>query len=475
MQYVILAVLVILVIAFFVMVWKASPYWRWYALTTASLTMILAVVFIFPTAIVLKSRSAWHKIKEDLETRYDGAVAQQKVLNFGDPTDPTAGPGAVDLNQQLAQLGTEAGRHWRGLRVSNIQDRAITLVQPPRPEDDPAAGGDDNAPAPADGAQQTLVPGELVVHAFADQPRPGFEFPVPNFYLGEFRVTASDANTVTIEPTTPLQPQQEQVIGNRQAVGWSLYELLPLDGHQVFIAAGSEPDDENLFGRPDEELIRSLLGDSVSEEILQSYMRDGSRATPEDPIETVWNKIEFLKPYTLDVDSPTQSGVLQGGFFDGSGRALDSRLQHGGEKGVQFKQGDQLVVKQEAAEKLFDEDVAKLIDKYYVRPLNDYRFGIRNIRLRLKELAMRKAELEFENNVLQEATRSSQNLLVEYQDEALKLEQDLAQTRIETEAITEYIQTLESRVKETRETLVRLYRSNQEIENEIQRVYASLN
>ncbi len=468
MQYVILLVLIALVIGFFVMIWKASPHWRWYSLVTASITLLLTVAMLFPTAIILKSRSAWHRVKEDQEVRLAAALAERETLNFGNPNDPTAGKGAIQLNQELAKLGAEAGRRWRNLRVADMQGKTIRLVQPPPPADE---FGEQPDPPPAEDQGQ-LVPESLVVYAFAEQPRPGFEFPVPNFYLGEFRVTASDADSVTIEPTSALTPAQEQVIGNRQAVGWALYELLPLDGHEPFMAEGSRPDDENLFGRPNDELITQLLGGRVSEEVLQDYRRDGSRALPDDPKPNRWVKVEFTKPYTENVDSLSQSGALEGGFFDGSGRALDSRLQRG-DDGVTFDVGDQLVVTERAAEALFDDGVARLVDTYFVRTLNDYRFVLRNSRQRLAEREMRKKELEFENNVLQQAVTSSQNLLVKAQGEQLQLEQDKAQTVVEREAIAQYVEELEQRVKQTRETLVRLYRSNQQLEDELQRSYGT--
>ena len=65
-----------------------------------------------------------------------------------------------------------------------------------------------------------------------------------------------------------------------------------------------------------------------------------------------WVKIEFLKKYEIDVDSEDERGALDGGFFDGSGRAVDSRLKHGSDpkdRSVQFNPGEQITVKEEEA------------------------------------------------------------------------------------------------------------------------------
>ncbi|MEM9645148.1 MAG: hypothetical protein AAF989_09145 [Planctomycetota bacterium] len=464
MQYAILAILIVAVIAFFVMVWKASPQWRWYSLLTASMTMLLAVTFLFPTSAVLRSRSAWHKVKEDLEVRLRSALEERERLNFGDPDDPTAGKGAVILGQELSKLAAETGRRWRNLRMTGTDGAAIKLVKPQPPADEFAEEEADAVVIDA------LVPESLIVYGFAEKRRGEGEVPLPDFYLGEFRVTASDANSVTLEPTSPLPRNQAQAIGGQQAASWSLYELLPLDGHHPFVALGSRPDDENLFGRIDDELVKRLMANRVPEEVLNAYLRDGTRFAQDDSPADRWDKIEFTKKYTFNVDSPSQSGVLQGGFFDGSGRAVDSRLQRS-DDGATFEKGEQLALKREAAQALIDEGTAKLIDSYYVRSLNDYRFALRNMQLRIKERNTSQEELKFEESVLYQATNSSKNLLADYQGEAVKLEDDGAQTHKAVESIRAYNKLLQTRLDEEKQTLIRIYRTNLRLEQELQRIY----
>ena len=478
MQFAILGLLIIVVIGFFVVVWKASPNWRWYQIVAVSMTMLLAVIFIYPVAGALRSRAAWHKLHADLETRLERAQAEQERLEYGMPSGEA---GVIPLAQELSQLGVEAGRHWRHLRVLNnsLQGPAsgtLTLVLPPQnagaegvPPEPPAAEPDEDAPPPP-----PLVPEGMVVYGFAEQPQPNVEVPIPTVFLGEYRVTASSPNQVTLTPTGPLQPPQFNAINNRQAVSWSLYELLPLDGHQPFVAEGSVPDDDHLFGRIDEELVRRLMGQRVSPETLTSYLRDGTRATPDDPVISLWMKIEFTKKYSVTVDSPDQRGALDGGYFDASGRAVDSRLQQGEEGEVTFNPGDQIVVKAEAADELLDAGVAEPLGTYYVRPLNDYRFVLRRIPLRLTELAIRKTELEFEQDVLKEAHAAVVNMQTTNQEAKLKLEQDLQQTQAETQAVQAYNQNLQQQLQQLREKLVRLYHSNQQLENELDQLHRAV-
>lgn len=471
MKFAVLGLLVVLLIGFFVVVWKAAREWRWFNIVAVCVTMLLAVLFLFPTAGVLKSRAAWHDLKEKLEKQAAEAKAEQRLIKYGDPNDAEFATGVVDLGRDLSKIGIEAGRRWRGLRFQGVANNQITLVAPQAADPTAVEGIPDAAagdPAAAAAAQPgSLVPADLVVYGFAETQNPQQPDPLPTFYLGEFRVITSTPNSVTLTPTGPLEQGQLQRIGNRQAVSWSLYELLPLDAHEPFVAAGSEQTEDNFFGRIDEQTIDQLLGNRVSPETLQSYKEDGRRASDQDPPLSRWWLIEFTKNHSIDVDSPNRLAILEGeGFFDGNGRAIDSRLQRG--EAVDFKAGDQVLVKEEAARALIDEDVAEQRDSFYLRPLNDYRYILRRIRLRIAELANRKTELEFETKVLQDAIAKTESMLVSNQAIKLKLEQDLAQFRVEKNAINSYVDNLRQQVDKMRQAMVRLHQQNLALEQQIE-------
>ena len=464
MTFLILGLLLIMFIAFCVMVWKAAENWRWFHMTGAIITMILATILLFPTAMSLKSRQAWHKIKEDLEKQLEEAEEEHRILMYGDPNDPASGEGLASLNIKLAKVGTEAGRRWRGLRSQNADPANVTLVKPVDP-----AQQDPNAPQ--NGANEPLIPQGLVVYGFAERPFPNVDKPIPQFYLGEFRVTQSGPTQVTLAPTGSLEPAQVQAISGGQATSWSLYEMLPLDGHDPFIVPESEPSNDNVLGRVDEQLVNAILR-TASPETRADYLKDGQRDSPEEPAAR-WVKIEFTKKHSIDVDSPQQVGALEGSFFDLSGRSLDTRLQRDEGGNVSFAVGDTLVVKEEASKQLIDVDqVARLVDTYYLRPLNDYRFALRRIRLRINQLSSRQLELQFEQEQLQETISNTTEMLELVQAEKIKLEQDLAQTQIEVKAVREYHDQLVDDVRVARETLTRLYKSNHMREQELDRLVA---
>ncbi|EMI52180.1 coiled-coil domain-containing protein [Rhodopirellula sallentina] len=481
MQYALLGLLVILVLVQAFLLWKARTEWRWYEITAIIVTTILAVVFVFPVAGALKSRSEWHKVKENLDARLAKAKAEQKELRDGDRNNPLSDQGALPLAQKLAAIGIEAGRRWRGLRFNNANfNGQPTIVLSKAPEAD---NGNDplDAPPAGDGGEAgeedaeplPLIPESMVVYGFGEGRGPNIEVPVPTRFLGEFRVTASSPTQVTLTPTGPLLPEQQRLIEQGNARSWSVYELLPLDGHGPFIAEGSAPDDDNIFGRVDDQLINAIL-QNASEETRRNYLRDGARSLPDDEPLSRWVKIEFTKNHTITVDSPDQYSALEGGFFDGSGRAVDSRLQVGDKGQVQFAKGDLLVVKEEAATALRAEGVARLVDEYYLRPLNDYRFVLRRIRLRIAELDNRAVQLNFEKDVLQKAIDATVKMLASYQTDKLLLEQDFEQFEKERKALEDYNKNLRANSKATREKLVRLYRSNQALEEELEQIHRSI-
>lgn len=471
--------LVIVVLAAGFLLWKSRDTWRWFHITASALTLILAITLLFPTAGVLKSRNAWNKVKEELEARLVRIEDEQRILKYGDPRDPAAGPGVLELQSQLQRYALEAGRRWPNLRMRDNKPDSIILVSaapatalPPgiAPETPPAG-----EPAAAAGAAPLpLIPQGLIVYGFAESAEPGVSVPVPTFFLGEFKVTASGPGQVTVAPVGPLEGPQQQAIAGGKAQSWTLYELLPLDSHVPFIAAGSEPADDALFGRVDDEMIKRKFGKSLREPTLNEYLRDGERAKPDDPPSTRWVRIEFIKPHNIVVDSPEKRNVLDGGFFDGTGQAVDSRLQRGEDGAAKFKVSDRIVVKEEVAKELIEQGVAKELDTYFVRELRDYRFVLRRIRLRISELAIRQQELEYEGKVLQDAIDATVAMLAANQEAKLKLENDVAKIQTERAAIKSYRENVSNDLTKTRQRLVGLYQSNLELAAELKAVHKGI-
>lgn len=479
MMYAVLGFLFFLLIGFFVVVWKASPEWRWYNIVAVCITMILAVLFLFPTAGVLTSRQAWHQVKERLEKQANEVMDENNLLKYGDPNNPEYGQGVIDLSQQLSKFGLEAGRRWRSLRFQGVANNEISLV---KAQDNAAMGidgipaaDDPAAPAAAPAQNTPLIPDGLLVYAFAETSNQQQTL-LPTFYLGEFRVSNSTPDSVKLQPAGQLEPNQQQAITSRQAVNWSLYELLPLDAHEPFIVEGSEPSENNVLGRPNDQLISQLLENRVSAETLDAYKQDGRRATDSDPPLSRWWKIQFTKPHNIQVDSPESWEALEGGFYDKIGRAIDSRLQHGENNGeLSFSVGDEILVQEEGAKALVQEqDVAKQIDRFYLRPLNDYRFVLRRIRSRLTELVRFKAVLEAETEEINATITGTQSMIVANQMIRQKLEQDLAQFVVEKNSIDAYTQDLRQQVEAMQAEMAKLHQENLMLEQQIKEKHLAI-
>lgn len=466
MKFVILAVLLGLFIAFVVALVKSAKNTRWYQITSAVFVMLFAILFLFPTAGVLKSRQAWTKVAEDQEKQLKLVQEEHLRLEKGDPADDSAPEGLNSLSLKLSKIGTEVGRRWGNLNMANSDASGqVTLRVPPAP----VVPGQD--PAAAANSRQPLVPVGLVVYGFGEGKFPELEQRVPTKFLGEFRVSASQPNAVTMAPTSKLEPNQLAAISSGQTQFWSLYEMLPVDGHDPFIAEGSKPNENNILGRVDDKLVNMVLK-SASPDSLANYLRDGERGAPETP-DAHWVKIRFDEKYTPDeVDSPEQRGALEGGFFDQSGRAVDIRLQRPDGQGITFAAGDELILKEEEATKLTTgpNKVATKVDDYYLRPLNDYRFILRRLRLQIQELNTRITQMEFEKKVLDTAEGETVGMLEKGQTEKKKLEEDLAQYQIENTALKSYFGQVREELRQMKEASSALYRSNFELLQRIERL-----
>lgn len=470
MNIVLLVLLFFFVVFFFWCIWKSAADWRWYHLVLVSLIFLLAIPLLPLTAVVLKSRAEWNRIKEDHEARLSRAEREYKGWVYGVPGDPQRDPGLLVLQGKMRGFKTEVGRVYRDLEIRDRNANGFLLVRaapavPLSPDGLPIEGEGAAAAPVAD--QGGLAPVGSIVHAFAEQPLVEGGPALPRFYLGEYRVQGGDAQSVTLLPTFPLAAGQQQMANTQMR--WALYEKMPIDGHLAFIATGSAPDDDHIFGRVDDQIIGGLLGTNVLPQTLKSYLRDGSRAEDNDPPESRWDKIEFTKKHSIKVDADEMRAASDGGFFNTNGQAVDNRLQRGAERGseVTFEVGQQLIVKAEAAERLIADGVAKRIDRYFVRPMNSYEGLLPGLRRQIEYLVKQTAELERQKLVLQAAVDLTTQMQTEGQQRRLELEKDEAQLSKELIAIKDFVTKLETDLQQTRDEMSRLYQDNARREREL--------
>lgn len=465
------SVLFLLLVSFAVVIWKAASNWRWFNIVAMVITMLLAIAFLFPTAGVLRSRTAWQQVGESLEIQLAEVKAETDNITLGEMVGANAARtgGLIELQSELSRLAIEAGRRWRNLRFDDVKGQnpmSITLGAPP-------VNNLDGQPAAPAADAQPLVPAETLVYGFSEVPDDnGGE--ILDEYLGEFIVQASGPDQVTLVPTGKLEAYQVQYINDGKATSWLLCELLPPDGHVPFVKPFSQPDDKNCLGVVDEDLVREELKDASAETLL-AYLEDGRASKPDDPPATRWVELQFTQNHRIEVDSKDERGLEDGGFFDGNGRALDAALQHGADDGfITVKKGDKLLLKSEGAAELIDQGVAEELGSFFLRPLNDYGFALRRIRLNLMSLADKKSELTAEEVLLKDAISRTDKLLVANQEVKLKLEQDLTQFRVEKESISEYQEKITAEAQAMVAELNRLEQENAELEQQIEQKHLKI-
>jgi hypothetical protein len=333
--------------------------------------------------------------------------------------------------------------------------QAAQVSQPADPNN-PAA-----AAAPAAPAGRSL-PQNLLVYGFHEQ-LDAEGRPLPVFYLGEYKVIASDEATgsVTLEGTQATLPAHQA----RMAQGtesWTLYELLPIDSHAAFSAPGSTPSAEFVFGRPDDEKIKELLA-GAPPEVLKSYLQDGQRASDSDPPESIWSLLNLLKELKKDVDSDQSADATVSGYFDGIGRSIDIRLRRNEEVSLDpasLKENLVVVIDSEA-KKLIADGTAEQFQRVFVRPLNDYEelFNLNATRGFL--LTERIKYFQHHSQLIDQANTDGQAMLAERQKEKQLLESDLSYYKKEAEVLTSALAEVTAELDVLKKDLSRMYQEIQ--------------
>ncbi len=476
---IILLVLLISLIAFIYIIVKSARGWGGLHVTLLCILFIECWTFMFLAAGVQDTRVRFteqaHVNRERAEDAADETIDRQ----WGDFALEEDNPSAVvPLQGELRRMTNDRGRVWRGVNLVGGDDSSGYQMELSAADN---AASVDNLAADADPVLAALssesLPVNLVIYAFAEEivtdddtgGAGGNERPVPSYYLGEYTVTQSQDGAVTLQPTLPLLPSQTQAITNGAASSWTLYELLPLDSHRAFAARGSKETDEENFGHMDADTLNELFSnipgeDNRQQQVIDAYLRDGSRADPNDPAESVWVQVNMLKPYSLDVDSDQSANATERGYFDVSGRSIDSRLKRSDDGSVELSpdmRETPILLKEEAARDLIDQGIAELVQRIYVRPLVDYEAAFNNHAIRMDDVRERIATLQREKAIMDAANRRSQQLISNEQVEFGKLNEDLANFQREIDVLNESIQSAGQELTALKTELSSLFRQIQ--------------
>src|SRR5690606_38590518 len=127
-------------------------------------------------------------------------------------------------------------------------------------------------------------------------------------------------------------------------------------------------------------------------------------------------------------------------YFDGIGRSVDTRLKRGDNPTVELTPNmtsELIVLKEEAARDLIAAGKAELVQRIYVRPLNDYEEAFNRNIIRSEELAERITLVRRESAVISEANELGTEMITFRQVENQNLSSDLENVQKEIALLNE--------------------------------------
>jgi hypothetical protein len=474
---ILLLLLVSLIVFIYVLVVSARG-WGWlHSILLSFLFIECWVLVIFSAGVHYRRVNATEEAFKNRQAA-EQALAQTQTLlwgGFNTATSPDAVEAVVPAQGMLRRMTADRGRVWRQLSLLQSAPGSYQLELSTPAAGATADGADAlaedpalDAPAAPAALSSESLPVNTIVYGFAEQLNEAGQ-PIPVYYLGEFSVKQSQAGQVTLEPTLELTPAQQDRIASGSASTWTLYELLPLDSHDIFADPDSPPSDEQIFGGVNEELLRATFANESSDSerqqaLINSYLRDGRKADDSDRVEDVWLQVSVLKDFTLDVDSKENAIATERGFFDASGRSIDSRLKRGDEGLVTLTtdtKGERIVLNEQVARPLIDSGVLALVQRVYVRPLIDYEEAFVYQMVRAKEVATSIELARRDQAELGKANQAALEMIAFRQVEGGELASDLGNYQREIEILKQAVAGAVSEVAALRTEIRQLYQSVQ--------------
>ncbi len=469
----------VLALFFIFVCYMASRTWRvWHVLLLFGL-FLFTLVFCFLSAAALRTHREWKKKYQDLAKNLQTQEDRLAQLEHGDLLRPDEEEdNLAALNSRYAQLVVDRGRVWRnvipvagqdGISLDLSQWGDDACYQASAEEDEPLEpleDGEAAAPAAA-GPTHGLTEGMLVFGflegavaqlgdaqpiLFGDSELPEADTKghcrVPVAYLGSYRVTAVNGNSVSIVPVLPLDEQQVQDVQTQGT--WALYELLPVDNHMAF------------SGLTEEQLAVLLPAEEASE-----YARDLQSALASDEDARTRRRVKFLRDFEVDVDvEGDEAGIERD--FDPSGRAILANLRQGGPTKFSAGETPKIYFPTTIARQWQRDGICEFVDEepIFVRPLRDYAYYFAQKDLQIAELTAAMEVLKQENESIAVAEAKAREQQAYREQELVHLGEDRGKINEEIAILTRFrdqlVQQRESQLAE----LGGLYQWNNQLADE---------
>ncbi len=390
---------------------------------TVGLVSIMALVFWYMAMRTLKTHQAWRSAVAAHKVALAEVQTKTTAMREGNPEKGGMSLGSLQVSLDSAVFGR--GRVWNegAPRFDAARGTVAVAIDKPQPHQ---------------------IEPNMLLHAFQ-----GLD-DAPGRYIGEFKVTAADANTVTLTPTyTPTA--ERQAVLQRSRGPWTLYEVLPTDMNELF-AGLAEDDIRDMLPAPPKQLPGEVMDDFQArrlehEALLREYLDDAKPIDANDPPppERTQVVVKFVKDQKDLTDAMKQD--------------LD-RMKFGESL---VKSGIVMKVDVETATELVRMGLVQEVERRYHRKLRDYGLVLREFHRRLPVTEDHIANLQKDLDYLVESNQDADKQLLETQMQDAALNQELALVTKELSVVSQFHSTLQQRLDQVNSQIALLQQENQSL------------
>ncbi len=284
-----------------------------------------------------------------------------------------------------------------------------------------------------------------------------------------------ETKDIELKPVASLVQRELNAIGQSKGP-WMFYEIMPMDNDTLF----AEVDPNNLpallkWGPVPTDPDQRALYDKMLADVLNQYKHDGKPADKDDPKDSVWVKVEFLKPWKAE--EPAAPAAAKDNAPAGNPvPAADVKVA----ENQQFQPGVTMYLPEDVATKLVADGIAKLdnsdpaTSRIYKRPLRDYARLFRDAYAARNRLFNRSADLAAQIALVQDAQTKVAADVEEAKKIKAGLTADLTKFKAELAVATSFSEAIQAKYEATRGELSQLFRGNLQLAAQLATVQQQL-
>lgn len=388
----------------------------------AVFVFLAACGFLVLAARTLKTHQNWREAAGALEQQIQTAQAEIERTREGDPqAERDAAQASLrQVSNMIDALVNDRGRVWEECE-HNVTDPNTGAVS-----------------VRVGFPQNHQIQGGMILFVFeADDVENGGK------YLGEFRVAEDPADPEAELSLVPVRLLEGNALQNvvRSNALWTLYEVMPLDSHQVFAGLN-------------EAEIDALLPEAMTDEYLKDQKPVGAGDDVDE--ENIHVRVRFRRPFKLTLEEPGADGQVQTRvrqFEEGDEFLLSAAPPPPGADPARFPQ----------VADLESQGIVEVVERIYVRTLRDYAalFSEHQRLMVVGQSLLAAARNDLKS--IEEAQRLAEAQAQALQDEIARQQQEQQKLQQELELAQQHRDTLLARLKNGQAALNRLREENQQL------------